>query len=305
MLCYRFKSSKAEVAFLCDYLKLRLSQLSEDSKPKDGIVCLFPSKRILAAYFDMLSPCVPCARRTTGPSHERLWLERFLDLLVRPGQRFLERLLLDDYTEIKPRHCAMIIQRIVEKNLAPSAACSSLAAGGAFKGKALAAVQAFAAACGALATRDLPALASIAASRLHLGSAEVLAQIEALMTADSKDRGEMVEPICDLLLPATAAPVPDPRTVMFLTMHGSKGLTRRTVVIPGFEEACLPGEATGSDLDEKKRLFFVALSRATDNVLVTFPHYRGGNDSLNFDMPGRGDASPFIAAAGLAAQYHT
>jgi superfamily I DNA/RNA helicase len=88
-------------------------------------------------------------------------------------------------------------------------------------------------------------------------------------------------------------------------MHGSKGLTKRIVVIPGLEEACLPGEAAGDELAEKRRLFFVALSRATDRVLLTFPHNRGGNDSLNFDMPGRGTASPFIAQAGLAAVFRT
>jgi superfamily I DNA/RNA helicase len=86
-------------------------------------------------------------------------------------------------------------------------------------------------------------------------------------------------------------------------MHGSKGLTKNTVVVPGLEEACLPGDAAAEDLPERQRLFFVAVSRSAGNLLLTFPHNRGGKDSLNFEMPGRGVASSFIASAGLVASY--
>lgn len=70
-------------------------------------------------------------------------------------------------------------------------------------------------------------------------------------------------------------------------------------------EISLPGVAVAERLAESKRLFFVALSRATSNLLLTFPHNRGGKGSLRFDAPGRGEARPFIRAASLAASYHT
>jgi len=86
-------------------------------------------------------------------------------------------------------------------------------------------------------------------------------------------------------------------------MHGSKGLTRKTVVMPGLEDAWLPGPAESEDLKEKQRLFYVALTRATDEVLVTFPRTRSRGDPLNYAAPGRGQASRFLAQCGITSQY--
>jgi len=99
VVCYRFKSSKAEVAFLTDYL---LSHLEE------ALACLFPSHRVLENYYEMLSPKVPCVQRNVSAQANRLWLDRLLQLVKKPQQRFLQRLLLNDYVELKPRHRRMI-----------------------------------------------------------------------------------------------------------------------------------------------------------------------------------------------------
>jgi superfamily I DNA/RNA helicase len=125
-----------------------------------------------------------------------------------------------------------------------------------------------------------------------------------LLTVDEPDQDNTIALVCDALLPDTAAPIEDLRAVLFLTMHGSKGLTKKTVVLPGLEQAWLPGGATGEDLGERRRLFYVALTRATDRVLITVPHTRGRSDTLNFDAPGRGEVSTFIADAGLNCVYH-
>lgn len=304
VLSYRFKSSKAEVAFLVEYLKARIAELPEVPKPKDGIVCLFPSKRILAAYFDMLSPNVACSRRKSDVPPLRVLLDRVLQLLLKPGQRFLERLLLNEYADVKPRHHKLIVARMLEQNISPSEACESLIQDQTFTKAALAAARSFTAICAAISSRNLAEVAQFLSVKLNVPAESAQAELEALLGADQADSTDLIDAICDSLLPDTAKPPDDPRAVLFLTMHGSKGLTKRTVVIPGLEEACLPGEAAGDELAEKRRLFFVALSRATDRVLLTFPHNRGGNDSLNFDMRGRGTASPFIAQAGLAAAFH-
>lgn len=305
VLCYRFKSSKAEVAFLVEYLNARIAELPETPKSKDGVVCLFPSKRVLIAYFDMLSPNVACSRRGADTPSMRILLDRVLQLLLRPGQRFLERLLLNEYGDIKPRHRKMIVDRIVERDISPSAACQSLIQDRALKTSALAAARSFTGLCAAIESRDLTEVAAFLAALLSVPIDDALTQLEGLVSADEAESTDLIRTVCDTLLPDTATPPDDLGTVLFLTMHGSKGLTKRTVVIPGVEEAFLPGQAAGGELAEKKRLFFVALSRATDRVLITLPHNRGGNDSLNFEMPGRGTASPFIAQAGLAALYHS
>lgn len=304
VMCYRFKSSKAEVAFLAEYLRERLAELPEAPRPKDGIVCLFPSKRILGAYFEMLSPHVTCAKRDRDPPDSRVWLARVLSLLVRCRQRFLERLLLNSYTAIKPRHRGLIVRRVVERNISTGEACAALIQESAFAGAVLAEAQSFVDFCAHLAEQDLPPVGRAVSTKLALDETAVIAILEKLVDAEPKDRSELIEGSCDILLPDSFAHVTDPRAVIFLTIHGSKGLTRRTVVLPGMEEACLPNGGDPTEVAEKQRLFLVALSRATDNLLITLPRTRGGADRLNFKMPGRGAPSPFIAAAGLAVQYH-
>ncbi|GAG53184.1 unnamed protein product, partial [marine sediment metagenome] len=95
-----------------------------------------------------------------------------------------------------------------------------------------------------------------------------------------------------------------PKQILFLTMHGAKGLTRRYVFMPGLERAWLPGDASGVSLEEKRRLFYVALTRATDGVAITYPASRARGDALNYDTPGRGEGCPFVADAGLSFAYH-
>jgi DNA helicase-2/ATP-dependent DNA helicase PcrA len=304
VVSYRFKSSKAEVAFLATYLRQRLDELPENAKPKDGVVCLFPSKRVLNCYFELLAPHVPCVRRGVETSSLRTWMERVLELLLRPDQRFLQRLLLNDYVDIKPRHRARIVQRVVERNISPAHACESLLADGEFTAKALIAARAFVDDCAHLTARDIPKVSQFMAVTLAIPKTTVAEQLSALMAVEESERTDKLDSMCDALLPETVPAATDPRAVQFLTMHGSKGLTRKTVVLPGLEEACLPATATAADLPERRRLFFVALSRATDNLLLSFPLHRGGTDSLNFPMPGRGVESSFLVQAGLSAVYH-
>ena len=304
VLSYRFKSSKAEVSFLVEYLRARIAALPADPKPKDGIVCLFPSKRVLSAYFDMLSPYIACTRRKSDTSPTRVLLYVVLQMLLKPGQRFMERLLLNEYDDVKPRHRKLIVERVLERDMSPSKACESLIQDKSLTKAALAAAQTFAALCAAIFERDLTHVAQFLSMALNVPAENAFAQMDALLDADPSGSNDLIDTICDTLIPDSAAPPDDPRAVLFLTMHGSKGLTKRTVVIPGLEEAFLPGDAVGDELAEKRRLFFVALSRATDHLLLTFPRYRGGNDGLNFDMAGRGMASPFIAQAGISTPYH-
>jgi len=304
VMCYCFKSSKAEVGFLVDYLSARIAELPDAPRPKDGIVCLFPSKRILNAYYEMLQPHVTCAKRGWEIPEGRIWLDHVLSLLVRRRQRFVERLLLNNYASLKRRHRSAIVHRVLERDVSPADACTSLIADGVFSGAALTAANEFVYLCACLADRNVPLVAQQIAGGLQLDERAVVAELEKLLDADAIEQAEFIEDACDTLLPGTVAPEPDQRAVMFLTMHGSKGLTRRTVVLPGLEEACLPNGGDAAGLPEKQRLFFVALSRATDSLLLTVPYNRGGNDSLNFPMPGRGEPSTFIAVAGLVAQYH-
>jgi len=66
ILCYRFKSTKAEIDYLKTFLSRCVNELPENPKQEDGIVCLFPPTpkgKALDFYFDQLSPYIPCSKR--------------------------------------------------------------------------------------------------------------------------------------------------------------------------------------------------------------------------------------------------
>ena len=46
--CHGFKSRKAEIAYLAEFLKGCIAALPEEPRPKDGIVCLFPNWKALS-----------------------------------------------------------------------------------------------------------------------------------------------------------------------------------------------------------------------------------------------------------------
>src|SRR5439155_20092092 len=115
-------------------------------------------------------------------------------------------------------------------------------------------------------------ISSVIARVLNVKEMLVFNEVQKLIDADDDlAKEDLVATICDNVLPETAVQPQNPGAILFLTMHGSKGLTKKTVVIPGLEQAWLPGNATGIVLSERKRLFYVAITRATDNLVLTFP----------------------------------
>jgi superfamily I DNA/RNA helicase len=67
-----------------------------------------------------------------------------------------------------------------------------------------------------------------------------------------------------------------------MTMHSSKGLSKQLVIIPAFDEKLLPGDDEGERLAERHRLVYVAVTRAKEQVLITFPNTRAKGDPLNY-----------------------
>lgn len=85
------------------------------------------------------------------------------------------------------------------------------------------------------------------------------------------------------------------------TMHGAKGREWDTVFIVGAEEGLTPNGRVDADLEEERRLFYVAMTRAKTNLFISWcasrPEYRG-----QFAPPGEAvprERSRFIAEAGL------
>lgn len=303
--CLRFKSSKAEIDFLIDYLTAKVAEIPENPPSKAGIVCLFPTHRVLDFYYESIHPHIPSYKGKPESHPTRLQLARLLELVCRPNQRFVERLILELFTSVKPRHKLEMVRLILQHDILPSDAMDQLISNSVLSGAALADGKTFVELCHNLSSREPKLLASTLASRFGHEPAEWEPLIEDFIDhLESTDQDELINTFCDRALPEFALPAEDKRSVLFLTMHGSKGLTKKTVVLPGLEQAWLPGESLGADLEEKKRLFYVAITRTTDDLLITYPYFRARGDPLNYPIQGRGRVSQFVRHAGIPEINH-
>jgi superfamily I DNA/RNA helicase len=78
-----------------------------------------------------------------------------------------------------------------------------------------------------------------------------------------------------------------------MTMHASKGLEFSNVFIAGCEDGLIPyrfGEKRGSDIEEERRLFYVAATRARKRLFLTRAHKRTVMGKTRVQS-----ASPFLA----------
>jgi len=64
--------------------------------------------------------------------------------------------------------------------------------------------------------------------------------------------------------------------VSLLTFHASKGLEFPVVFIAGAEEGIIPVLRKDIDIEEERRLFYVALTRAKDRLYITHARQRKG-----------------------------
>ena len=82
--------------------------------------------------------------------------------------------------------------------------------------------------------------------------------------------------------------------VSMMSIHASKGLEFKHLFIIGFEEGFFPLIGDGSDIEEERRLGYVAITRAMDNLTLSFVHsrfYKGKRTLLN--------KSRFLSESGL------
>lgn len=303
--CYRFKSTKAEIIYLIRFLQACIARLPENPRPKDGIVCLFPSWKSLNFYLGRIGQEVPCQTRKPQTNQLRLCMTRYMELVCRPRQRFVERLILEDFDDIKPRHKRALIERILEEDISPVDGVNAFLGEGVFSGQSEEAAMRYCDFCDSLSSQDPVSISESLSAYSPLDAASIRAHLEWFFEhIDLIDQDENISRFCDSVLPETALPFEDPRSVLFLTFHGSKGLTKHAVVMPGLEDAWLPGGYRGEEYEECKRLFYVGITRATDIVLFTYPRTRARNDPMNYATPGRGDPCRFIADGGINCQYN-
>lgn len=82
--------------------------------------------------------------------------------------------------------------------------------------------------------------------------------------------------------------------VTLITLHNTKGLEFKRVIITGMESGIFPREGkTESELEEERRLFYVGITRAKDELYFTSCGIRRLFGRTNFMIP-----SPFLAELG-------
>ena len=88
----------------------------------------------------------------------------------------------------------------------------------------------------------------------------------------------------------------DDNAVTLITLHNTKGLEYNKVIITGLEEGVFPRmEKQGAELEEERRLFYVGITRARDELYVTSTAKRCLYGRWDYMRP-----SPFIKEAAEA-----
>lgn len=78
--------------------------------------------------------------------------------------------------------------------------------------------------------------------------------------------------------------------VTLMTVHAAKGLEYKVVFIVGMEEELFPSAFsmdTPRELEEERRLFYVAITRAEERCFISYAKSRFKNGSVNFANPSR------------------
>jgi DNA helicase-2/ATP-dependent DNA helicase PcrA len=79
-------------------------------------------------------------------------------------------------------------------------------------------------------------------------------------------------------------------SVTLMTLHSAKGLEFKTVFLVGLEEGVLPHSRSllsPAELSEEVRLAYVGLTRARQNLFLTFARRRRGFGSVQYNQPSR------------------
>jgi DNA helicase-2/ATP-dependent DNA helicase PcrA len=82
----------------------------------------------------------------------------------------------------------------------------------------------------------------------------------------------------------------DQDRVTLMTIHSAKGLEYEAVMIAGAEEEIIPGSQSfynRKELEEERRLFYVALTRAKKLCYISYAHFRFAYGSMTESEPSR------------------
>lgn len=113
--------------------------------------------------------------------------------------------------------------------------------------------------------------------RANIEELGVAAAQFAAMQAAGDGGGTLLDWLSECSLLTDADRTREGDRVLLLTVHNAKGLEFDAVCVAGLEEGLMPHASSldsGDQLEEERRLFYVALTRARDEVLLTAAAYR-------------------------------
>ncbi len=127
---------------------------------------------------------------------------------------------------------------------------------------------------------------------------EAISRIENLRelvnaAADSRDRGESLDQFLDhAALIADADDYDERAQITLMSLHAAKGLEFPLVVLSGLEEGLFPHSRTmlqPDEVEEERRLCYVGMTRAMDQLILTRAVYRRryGSDLPEASVPSR------------------
>jgi len=107
-------------------------------------------------------------------------------------------------------------------------------------------------------------------------SLEVVARVFANFINRSEDRQEGLQKFLDLMVlrECETDTADQEDAVQLLTLHAAKGLEYPVVFLIGIEEDILPHRRLGGDTDEERRLFYVGITRAEKELVLTYARQR-------------------------------
>jgi len=302
-----FKSAKAEAEYLTAYIEKLLESMPENARREDGVACLFSTNRVLSRYKVVLEEhgirCkVPKIVEVTA---QQEWARILLRLAYLCSQPLLERALLQMFPLIEPRDHGAVVEMLIEQECTVGKAVAECLKRGQWSEGAASAGASYQLFMQSLTSGD-PNEISRCMHRIPGGPVECSpVRIEQFL----EEAKANLEDAVNSLLQQVFAPDESTRepsvskAVELYTMQGAKGLTRRYVILPGCEELWLPRKAGGIDPEEEKRLFYVAITRAKQTVLITHPWSRVASGK-NKDPLCRGkwrdrEISPFVKKLGV------
>lgn|GEM_PF-928884 len=302
-----YRSAKAEADSLVEYLRGLLSQVDETAPPDDRVVCLFPQNKVLDQYRkEFESRGLRC--KCKDPSNlldEKMWVRTLGRLAFQRSQPFLERLVLERFCAIKPRHKRDVLVALLGGHASLSSALDWCERNQGWRQPALSAISEYRSFVEAVTSRDATQIALCIDSVLSGGRQCDPGYVDNfldLATADETMLEEYLDELVDSIYQDSDQEdgrVELEPAVELLTIHSSKGLTRRHVILPGLEHYWIPGDKAGDTLEELKRLFFVGITRSAESLLMTYPRSRAQGDSLNHRRPGCLRLSEFARVLGV------